>query len=522
MEKMNQFKNLNYSNKNSDDIIYKIQNSLDRLQTAINNKQIFDNIDDKTNIQNTKNNSNIFNSLINTDKITTERKINQNRLLNQNNFFKKINRTTENKNNPRATTGKNIPYNITNKIKCIKCGNINPPKSKFCFNCGISLNNLEKRPTYSSINTEVKLNNSVFNRNIGDIRYIKDNISQSQVQTKSYNNMNINLNSYANYSNDNKNNINKNNITSQKNIKIINNIYEDLKGIQNEDLINYKKLNDLYLYGDYLEKELKASNDENVKLLEKYKSIKSQVHSLNQKRNKLKQNIDILSKKEKELDKLNTELKNGFNFVEKKFGISDNNNDNNQEKIKLLKDLEANNKKYIEINNEYDSEIENLKNKINALVDNDDDKENDEEEKMIKNLEENNEKEKKELEEKNMLHMLLIKKNELLTLEITNLSKELDLDLDDNNEEEGEEENVEEEEEEKEEEKDNKNKNEENQENNNKKAKEEIISENKNEMKKEEINNNNNNNEDNNNKDINDNNKKEENIKKEENENING
>ena len=53
MEEINQNTNLNYSNKNTDDIIYKIQNSLDRLQTAINNKQILDDINDKTNIKNT-------------------------------------------------------------------------------------------------------------------------------------------------------------------------------------------------------------------------------------------------------------------------------------------------------------------------------------------------------------------------------------------------------------------------------------------------------------------------------------
>ena len=501
MEEINQNTNLNYSNKNTDDIIYKIQNSLDRLQTAINNKQILDDINDKTNIKNTNltlrkktfenkiiqrkgnplltegNNSNILNnnnysmlnnnSLFNNDKRFIERKINQNRLLNQKNYFKRINKTTEYI-NPKSTHGKNIRYNnITNRIKCIKCGNINPPKSKFCFNCGEPLNNLEKKPTYSSINNEININNSYFNKNIGNI---KDNISQSQVQTKSYNNMNINLSKQMLH--------NDNNISSSKNIKIINNIYEDLKNIQNEDLINYKKLNDLYLYGDYLEKELKASNDENVKLLEKYKAIKSQVHSLNQKKNKLKQNIDILTKKEKELDRINLELKNGFDFVEKKLGINDNNN-NNQEKIQLLKDLESNNKKYAEINNEYDLEIENLKKKISLLVDNDDDKENDEDENMIKNLENNNEKDKKELEEKNMLHMLLIKKNELLTLEITNLTKDIDLDLYENNDEE--EENAEEEEKEK-----GKNKNipnnEKKQESNDKKVKREIL-ENKDEIK---------------------------------------
>ena len=50
---MNEFKNLN-SNKNTDEIINKIQNSLNRLQSAINNKQIADNLN-KKNETNTKN-----------------------------------------------------------------------------------------------------------------------------------------------------------------------------------------------------------------------------------------------------------------------------------------------------------------------------------------------------------------------------------------------------------------------------------------------------------------------------------
>ena len=74
--------------------------------------------------------------------------------------------------------------------------------------------------------------------------------------------------------------------------------------------------------------------------------------------------------------------------------------------------------------------------------------------------------------------MLLIKKNELLTLEITNLTKDIDLDLYENNDEE--EENAEEEEKEK-----GKNKNipnnEKKQESNDKKVKREIL-ENKDEI----------------------------------------
>ena len=443
---MAQNDDLNSSNKNTDEIINKIQTSLERLQTAINNRQIIDNITNKnsknsnqnknsilrkklidekfplkkenpslteSNISNLLNNNNYSmsndnNSLFSSDKRFLQQKINQGRLINNEslNITNKINRTTENI-IPKSTPGRinfyhnknnyNYNYNTnrtrltkrynTSNKKCFKCGNINPPRSKFCFNCGNCLNN-----------------NNMSNNN-HDINNNEERLtSQSVMQLKPENNKNINN-------------------------KIMNNIYADLNEIQNEDLINYKKLNDLYLYGDYLENELKVSNDENLKLLEKYKTIKAQVHNLNQKKNKIKQNIELLNKKEKALDKINSELKNGFNFVQNKLGTSDN----YEEKTKLLNDLELNNKKYIEIQKEYDLEIDNLKNKISLLADNDED---DEDDKEIKNMENNIEKEKKELEEKNMVYMLLIKKNELLNLEINNLAKELDLDLNEENEEE--------------------------------------------------------------------------------------
>ena len=453
MDEINQYSNRNPPNKNPDDMINKIQNSLERLQNAINNRQIIDNINNnkeysknknlsmrkkaidsknnsrkdnpsltESNLSNLLYNDNYLtsntNSGFNTDKRNIQRKINQNRMLNYANYGNKVNRTSENI-IPKSTPGRNAFYykmnynrnkrnnniNYMNK-KCIECGNINPPKSKFCCNCGIPLNNIAKS-SFNDTNEEINNRFNYFNNN------------QNIQKTKSEINTNIeNLNEISN-TNSNKN------IISPRNKKIMNNIYEDLNNIQNEELINYKKLNDLYLYGDYLENELKMSNDENIKLLEKYKAMKVQVHSLNQKKNKLKQNIEILSKKEKDLDKINTELKNGFNFVQEKLGNIDN---NNEEKNNLIKELELNNKQYIEQQNNYDKEIEELKNKISLLVDKDDE-ENDEDEKIIKKMEIDIEEEKKELQEKNMYYMLLIKKNESLNLEINNLAKEIDLDL---------------------------------------------------------------------------------------------
>ena len=472
MDEINDFSNSNPTNKNTDEIINRIQNSLNRLQSAINNKQLLDNLNNnKKNIHNNNlnirkktldsqkisrinktsinedniqnniiydNNNSIYNysSVMNTDKRNTLRKMNQNRILTNSNFDDNINRTTEYI-IPKSTQRRNY-YNKINyynynrnkytninsaRKKCLNCGNINPPQSKFCFNCGEPINNIIKNK--NNVNNEkINAKTSVINNNPNNkvssrnIENIQDNqICHSQIQIQSNNNIDIPKSK----------NINKD-ITISKSNKIMSNIYQDLNDIQNEDLINYKKLNDLYLFGDYLENELKTSNDENVKLLENYKKIKIQVHSLNQKNNKLKQNIEALTKKEKYISKLNEELKNGYNFAQQNVG-------NSEENIKILNELELTNKKYLEIQTDYDKQIENLKKKISSLVDNDEKEEEDEDDIMIKNLENDIEKDKKELENKNAEYMLLIKKNELLNEEIINLGAELDLDLEENEEE---------------------------------------------------------------------------------------
>ena len=452
MDEKKIFSNLNSSNKNTDEIINKIQNSLNRLQSAINNKQLLDNFNnDKINTQNKNinfrkrtidnikisrknkpsyteekiqniiyDNNSMFNinSVLNTDKRSTQKKMIQNRVLNTLNYDDDIiNRTIENiipKSTQRRNYYNKINYynynrnNYTNnglsRKTCFKCRNINPPNSKFCFNCGAPVTNTI-RNQYNTKNIKSNIKNNISNKDSSrNIENLEENQNYPRTQIQSNNNYN-----------------------KPKNNKIMNNIYEDLNDIQNENLINYKKLNDLYLFGDYLENELKVSNDENVKLLEQYKKMKIQVHSLNQKNNKIKQNIDALNKKEKYISKLNEELKNGFNFAKENLG-------NNEEKAKILNELESSNKKYIEIQTDYEKQIENLKNKISELVDNEE-KEEDEDDKIINKLEDDIENDKKELENKNAEYMLLIKKNELLNQEIINLGAELDMDLEENEEE---------------------------------------------------------------------------------------
>ena len=221
MEEKNQIVNLGASNRNTDDIVNKIQNSLERLQTAINNRQIFDNINNsKKNIPNKnitsskrtidtqekskKENPSMTSSALsnpiydenylsknnysgfNTDKRSIQRKINQYRYLNNINSVR-TNETIM----PQSTPGRNVFYNKINynynnrnrnrmnnniglKKKCIKCGNINPPKSKFCFNCGEPLINANKK------NINLNNNNHLICCNFQDL------INQSKIIILTY------------------------------------------------------------------------------------------------------------------------------------------------------------------------------------------------------------------------------------------------------------------------------------------------------------------------------------------------
>jgi len=461
LKNQNNNSNFNSSYNNKDEIINRIQNSLNKLQLAINNKQILTNARDKANIASNNiniskhpldnennlrkenstltegNNSNQLhgnytkinpnNSAINKGKRINPRLINKNMPLFDVNSENIINRTTQNI--PRSTQERNTFFNKINynsnrnrnnnnnitRKKCYRCGNINPSRSKFCLMCGNSFNNNNIfLKNYSAFEENINMNNRFLtDYNINDIR--EGPSTQAKTQIKDINNI--------------KNS--KKDLKQPQNNKIFNNIFKDLNNIQNEESINYKKLNDLYLYGDYLESELKASNDENVRLLEKYKQIKIQVHSLNQKNKTLLQNISSLIKKDKELEKLNLELKKGFNFVQEKFENELNfNQEDIEEKKNILNQLELNNKKYVETENNYEKEIEELKKKISALVDEDD--ENDENENLIKIMENDIEKGKKELEEKNLEYILLTKKNDLLSKEIKLLAQELELENEEN------------------------------------------------------------------------------------------
>ena len=503
--------NLNQSNKDTENAVNRIQNSLIKLQSVINgnvnttNRNTYSNksknirnkiLDLKNNYQ-MKNNDilmsetniqqkpfigySMFNnrSVIRTDKRNIQpnsyqqdlNNVNFERITNSRTDYIPKSNQSRNNNINKKNYDYNNNYNSVLKWKCMTCGNINLLYNRFCINCGKMKNvqnpNLKNSAnyltndnkinyinnSYENINNNYNINNSNFitnSNNKNNNTQIEDN-SEKQIndynsnnpQPKDSSNMpNIAYSAFDNFKEFNpitspeNNNILDNNIDNSNLTGLTDNINktfnmsnqynkQNSNNKKNNNLI-YKKLNDLYLYGDYLENELKESNDENIKLLEKYKNIKNDVHNLIQKNKKIRQNIEELQKKESILNKLNTQLKNGFSFVQQKVEKENNNN------LNILKELEIENNKNIQKQKNYDNEIETLKKKINLLVKDDEEEENNEEEKNINEIVNNIEKDKKDILENNNKYILLLKDNELLNKDIEQL--QIKLELNENNE----------------------------------------------------------------------------------------
>ena len=475
--------NLSQSNKSTENAVNRIQKSLNKLQSAISNNKSMGN-------RNNTNNTNIRKKILDSkndeikgkDKLLTDinmhdqipigysmfndrsaiRTDKRNIKLNQNQSGL-INNTTDNI--PKSIQGRNTNFKKGNYIinnnnyksvikwKCINCGNINLLYNKICINCGKPKKYQIKKQSDNTNYPRSDKNNII---NYIDTSYEK--VDNDNIGVNSHNNSNnesSNEKESKQYNTDNKyiHNQKKNAISKPKSTYIIPNImgefnpitksetniiYNNPNNMNNLNLTemsndntnsqnNYKKLNDLYFYGDYLESELKESNDVNIKLLEKYKNIKSEVHNLNEKNKKIKQKIEELQKKDNELKKLNTQLKNGFSLVQNKVNINFNNYEkDNTENMNKLKELELTKKQNAEKQKKYDEEIENIKQKILLLTNEEEDKNNDEENninELIKNIE----KEKKEMEENNNKYIVLLKDNELLNQDIEKLQKQIEL-----------------------------------------------------------------------------------------------
>jgi hypothetical protein len=483
--------NKNQLNKNTENAVNRIQNSLNKLQSTISNnknaetrnknnirnirKKILDSdkyeIESKDMFLSEMNNNDqipigysMFNnrSVIRTDKRNF--KINQSQLnyyYNNNTNIsddipKLIHVRKTNSKKDKDIFNNNSHSNSVIKWKCLNCGNINLLYNKNCINCGRPKNNQIIKShivnihraknnlinyidtSYEKADNEINNglssnNNSNYESSIGkESRHYTHISKYSRIREKI-------ITSKPNSTFNASNNMNRECLFTASETNIINNSnnknnISELADDPNTNMQQkYKKLNDLYLYGDYLETELKESNDENSELLEQIKKIKIDVHNLNQKNRNIKQKVEELQNKDKELKILNTQLKNGLSLVQKKmdFDFGKKNNEN----IKLLKELELTNKKNLEKQKKYDKEIENLKQKILKLTNEEEDNENDDNNdgNDIKELINNIEKEKKEMEENNDKYILLLKNNELLNQDIEKLQKKIELNLSNNN-----------------------------------------------------------------------------------------
>jgi hypothetical protein len=462
------------SNPIVDNVVSRIQNSLSKLQSAINNNKAIVNYNTNNNIRQNLFDSKDYNikeknrllsetsmhgqipigysmfndeSIIATDERNNKAKLNYENIINNNNIQYESKTNRDNKTNSKKRDYFIDNDNMNNSVgkwKCLNCGNINLLHNTICINCGQFKSQIrnkindDMRYDKSHENNIINYIDSPYAKNDKDInnnynikgessnekesKYNYENITYIQDQKKIYNKPSIEYNAPNNMGLFNPLTKSESNLIDPNYINNFN-LTEIIYNTNRNKKDNTKKISDLYLYGDYLEGELKESNDENIKLLEKYKNNKNEIHKLSQINTKIKQKIDELQKKDIELKKLNSQLKNGFSLFQKKY---DNNMNNfeieNTDNINLLKKLELTNKNNIEIQNNYEREIENIKQKILMLTD--EEEENDEQEKELENI---IEKEKKEIEENNDKYIFLLKENELLNQDIEKLQKKIDL-----------------------------------------------------------------------------------------------
>lgn len=365
------------NNRISDISINRIQNSLRRLQTTISNNNIKQNRPKFGSRRTTE--TRTENPLINVSQ-APQTPIGYSMFKNSNSILNteqrnKINRQDDDM-NFELSNYSNIGSIMNNerktnmKWKCLTCGNINLSSNSFCINCD--------QPVKESVN--VNANTDIYNVN----------------------------NKY-------KKNSNRLNSVPGTDVR------ENNSPIEN---VNLKKLNDLYSYGDYLEIELKKSNDSNIKYLENYRNINKEYNAILKQNKELKKKINELREKDKQLNILNNQLKSAYEFMEKK---------NQDENAKFSRDnfefndkyekLKENNQNLKNKQNDLDNIIENMKNKITELNEDSDDKKN--QELMQKILEQINQ-EKKEINSQNEKYLSLIKNNDLLSNELETLKKQLD------------------------------------------------------------------------------------------------
>ena len=306
-------------------------------------------------------------------------------LMNQSHFL------LERKNDFMENPNRSLNDLITKKWKCPQCGNVNSNFNYLCNNCNMPNNHFQNE----TLNTNQR-NNSAgknmnlinFDNNIGN-KTIKNKISSNNIFTKSLNNTIIKKqplkktktkNDLTNKNNNNPitspfySNIGFNTIRPNKNNA--NYFYNEPNNINNS--LNFfetdrdSNITHLYSYSNYLANELKTSNDANAKLMENYQNNENEYKNIYEQNDLIKKKIKILKEKENQLNKINDQLQKSLQFIRKKFGFKNNNNnyeintliENNQ---KNFEDINSKINKYKQENEKLNKKLEENKDIINKM-----------------------------------------------------------------------------------------------------------------------------------------------------------
>ena len=323
---------------------------------------------------------------INTKNLTTSPNQDSN-FMNQSHFL------LERKNAFMENSNRSLNDLMTKKWKCPQCGNVNSNFNYLCNNCNMPNNYLPNNTLNSNQRNNSAGKNikflSIDNNNIVNNSF-KNKISSNNIFTKSINNTIIKKQPL-------KKTKTKNDLTTKSNNNLINSPFYSNIGFNtirpNKNNSNYfyndsnnninnssnffetdrdSNITHLYSYSNYLANELKTSNDANTKLMENYQNNENEYKSIYEQNDLIKKKIKVLKEKENQLNKINAQLQKSLQFIKKKFGFKNNNNNYEintlmENEQKNFEDLNSKINKYKIENEKLNKKLKENKDVINKM-----------------------------------------------------------------------------------------------------------------------------------------------------------
>ena len=287
-------------NQSIENSILQVKDSMNRLKETIQNSNRYS----KNNIFSNNSNTFLNDSVSINSKVSEYKKSKNLNLYNYIDSSKKLN-TKGKKNN-------NINKNKVNNSHLTQVNYTNRNKNNLlkAFNTESNFNKNQPKK-YSNILSKNNTNNNKLNRN-------NNKITDQKLKNKVTKNNKINNSNYlSNIYKPKK--ISKLNTTTRQyntNSLPLSFNHTTIQTAPNNMIKKNKNYDELYKYGEYLNQELKISNDSNTELLENYINMVSKLKLKNEENKKINNKIKKLTEEEKKLNKANEELKQNFSNVE--------------------------------------------------------------------------------------------------------------------------------------------------------------------------------------------------------------